>query len=130
MSCHNESCSCNNKKSGCGCSGCGSGGKSCGCGCSKCSCGEKKSCGCGCSGCKGESCKSEMFLKLADEAWMCVLKDKMKEHIKQNCPYMDELAKMVTEANNARWKHKEESENCCGDFDSKLESFFKTCKKK
>lgn len=96
-----------------------------------CSC---KSCNCSCHA--KETCGSEegdmsfYFLELADEAWSEVLKDKIKEHIlaTQN-DRMTELAKIVAEGNNARWRHKMEKKQGCMDFKEKLCQFFSRPKK-
>lgn len=99
-----------------------SNGCSCGssCGCSKSQCGCKKS---DCS--KGEGCNyAAKFLELADQAWMDVLKEKIKENIRQNSPHLDELAKVISEANHERWKHKMEEKSCCGGYEEKLKKFF------
>lgn len=70
------------------------------------------------------------FLEAADCAWMEVLKDKIKEYIlsTQN-DRMTELAKIVAEANNQRWRHKMEKKQGCMDFKEKLCNFFSKQKK-
>lgn len=86
--------------------------------------------------CKKEECyhghgqeKHEEFMKLlletADCAWLEVLKDKIKEHIlaTQN-ERMAELAKIVAEANNQRWKSKMEKKRACKEFHEKLHHVF------
>lgn len=64
-------------------------------------CGEKK-----CHQEKGCTC-SEDFLKLADEAWMEVLKEKIKAEIKKekDCE-LNKLAEIIAKANCEKWKHK------------------------
>lgn len=114
---------CQCQKNHCACSngGCGSQ-SSCSCGCSSsCPCSQKGS-SCGCKG-SGESWSSK-FLELADQAWMEVLKEKMKEHIKTNSKNIDELAKMIAQANEERWQKKIDSKHCCDNFDEKLKGFF------
>lgn len=105
--CHSQS-SCSDK--GCGCQ------HSCGC-----SCHQKGSCG------SQQSCESnaDKFLALADQAWMEVLKEKIKENIKANSKHLDELAGLIAEANHERWKKKIDAKSCCGSFEEKLKSFFK-----
>jgi len=78
--------------------------------------------------------KSHKLLEIADMAWVEVLKEKIKEHIKANDPKMDELAKIVSEANHKRWKHKmekekcfEEHDKCCEDFEHQLCQLFSCC---
>ncbi len=73
---------------------------------------------------------SSWFLDIADEAWTEVLKDKIKEHIlaTQN-ERMTELAKIVSEGNNQRWKHKMEKKKGCDEFKQRLAHFFSQSKK-
>lgn len=87
---------------------------------------------CGCSCCAEESCcheeeecctKSEKLLEIANLAWVEVLKDKIKEHILANDKKIDELAKIVAEANHRRWKQKIENEKCCSNYDQCCEDF-------
>lgn len=68
---------------------------------------------------------TDFFLEVADEAWAEVLKDKIKEYIlsKQN-KQMTELAKIVADGNNQRWKTKMEKKRGCAEFREKLCSFF------
>ncbi len=110
---------------------CCGGGSSCGCGCSSCGCGGG-SCGCGChqkSCCSEGSCcdYAENFLALADEAWMEVLKDKIKEHILSNDQKINEIAKIVAEANCERWKKKMACDHCCDSYEDKLSALFESC---
>ena len=50
---------------------------------------------------------AEQLLKLADEAWMEVIKEKIKEEIRQhNGEHIDQLAKLVSEMNHKRWTDK------------------------
>lgn len=104
------------------CSGgsCGCQAKSCGCNKSQCGC-QKSSCGS-----SGEkSCNmADKFLELADQAWMEVLKEKIKENIKANAKNMDDLARLISEANHEKWQKKIESKKCCGGFEERLKSFF------
>ncbi|MFC2049430.1 hypothetical protein ACFLR2_02000 [Chlamydiota bacterium] len=73
---------------------------------------------------------SAWFLEIADEAWTEVLKDKIKEHIlATNNERMTELAKIVSESNNQRWKLKMEKKQACGDFKEKLFRLFSNPKK-
>jgi len=62
---------------------------------------------------------------------MEVLKEKIKENIKANSKNMDELARMISEANHERWKKKMDEKSCCGCFEEKLKNFFEqSCKAK
>ena len=78
-----------------------------------------------------DSCdKEKFFIELADEAWTCALKEKMKEYIlKTQGDRLEELAKIVAEGNNQRWRHKMEKKQSCMDFKEKLCRFFGQAKK-
>lgn len=116
-SCQKQSCGCANGNCGCSCHR--SAGACGGCGQKNCTCGSNNS---------GGSCSSK-FLELADQAWMEVLKEKIKDHIRANNKNIDELAKLVSEANHERWKKKIEEKSCCGGFEEKLRNFFaNSCK--
>ena len=105
------------------------------CCCENCNCGcheNHGSCSCSCHDChdhsdEKECCYSEAFLELADEAWMEVLKDKIKENILANDKKINELAAIVAEANHARWKKKMDDQNCCDGYKEKLHNFFHQC---
>lgn len=65
------------------------------------------------------------LLELADEAWMEVLKEKIKDHIRtKNGAHLDKLAKLVSEANNSRWSHRLSSQTEAGEFQDKIHDFF------
>jgi hypothetical protein len=90
-----------------------------------------------CCPCHAKHCEEDQhdafascLLEAADEAWMEVLKDKIKEHIlsTQN-DRMSELAKIVSEGNSQRWKNKMEKKAGCSDFKEKLCNFFGQNKK-
>lgn len=69
---------------------------------------------------------AHQLLELADEAWMEVLKEKIKDNIRQhNGPHLDALAKLVSETNNNRWKGKLGLQNTVEDFKEKLNNTFK-----
>lgn len=104
---------------------------SCSSGKSSCSCGG--GCGCGCSNCKcscHQQCKySEELLQLADEAWMELLKEKIKEEIAQSAgEQISKLAKLVSTANHARWKDKMQGKKDHEDFECQLKNLL--CNKK
>jgi hypothetical protein len=68
---------------------------------------------------------SEYFLQIADEAWEEVLKDEIKKQIlATQKERMSKLAKIVSEGNNRRWKHKMEKKQGCAEFHEELSSFF------
>ncbi len=86
---------------------------------------------CSCSCCKDhhhhdEACHfHEELLELADDAWMELLKEKIKAQIQAvSGSHLDELAKLVNETNHARWhnifaeKRNEES------YKERLHNFF------
>lgn len=56
-----------------------------------------------CCGCDHEGGFSDQFLALADEAWMEVLKEKIKENILKNDARIKELAAIISETNHERW---------------------------
>jgi len=64
------------------------------------------------------------LLDIADEAWMEVLKEKIKEHIRANDHKIDELAKIVSEINRERWHHKIAKHQICEDYEKRLQSLF------
>lgn len=121
--CQSSSGCCGSGECGCHTSCCG-GQKSCNC-CSCCQCGCQKG---SCHGSNGKECHhAEKFLELADCAWMEVLKEKIKDHIRNNAQHLDELAKLVSEANKERWQKKMDNKKCCGHFEDQLKEFFSRC---
>lgn len=63
------------------------------------------------------------LLCLADQAWMEVLKEKIKEEIlKTSGKHLDQMAKLVSEANHKRWKEKLAEKKQLEDFDDDLKS--------
>jgi hypothetical protein len=81
-----------------------------------------------------ESCKGTKLLELADEAWMELLKEKIKAHILKTDTKLDELAKIVAEANHKRWSHKmkqdkcdSEFDQCCDEYKDQLCKLFSSC---
>lgn len=67
----------------------------------------------------------EELLELADEAWMEVLKEKIMENIRSNCPSIDELAKIVSEGNNKRWASKMAARHECESLKQKIHNHFR-----
>lgn len=66
------------------------------------------------------------LLQVADEAWMEVLKEKIKaEILHHNGAQLDALAKLVSETNNHRWSGKLGLQNTVDDFKCKLDQIFK-----
>lgn len=69
---------------------------------------------------------SEQLIQIADEAWMEVLKEKMKAQIEaQSGKHLDKLAKLVTEENENRWHDKTKNTNHVHEFRDKISAFFK-----
>lgn len=101
---HGESSSFAHHQAGSGSCGC-TGGHQCGqcCqSCSKCQC----SChqGCSCGGC----CEQQALklLALADEAWLEVLKERIKDIIASHDSKIEEMAQIIAQANRERWHDK------------------------
>lgn len=68
---------------------------------------------------------SNQLFELADEAWMELLKEKIKEQIKASSKeQMDNLAKIVSDANHARWQGKTAGYRNQEEFHDKLRAFF------
>lgn len=64
---------------------------------------------------------SNDLLALADEAWMEVLKEKIKDQIRATSSrHLDQMAKLVTDVNHFRWKHKMEEKSNEEEFENKL----------
>lgn len=65
---------------------------------------------------------ADQLLALADEAWMEVLKEKIKDQIRStSSAHLDALAKLVSETNHNRWKHKMEGKSNTEDFEANLQ---------
>lgn len=72
---------------------------------------------------------SQQLLELADEAWMCVLKEKIKKQIESTCSaQLDELAKLVSETNKQRWKQKMCADHSCAEFEDKVKEILSSHK--
>jgi len=94
------------------------------------------SCGCGC-GCgshhhhhdeEGGCHCAEKFLAIADEAWVEVLKDKIKSKIlTHKGEHMEKLAEMIATANGEKWKNKISAKMKCNQFKDNLKEFFSSC---
>jgi len=92
------------------------------CNCGKnCKCGEKYLK----SYLESNSTHEEKFLQLADEAWMELLKEKVKSKIEKNQgENLDKLAEIITQANKAKWKQKLSAEYNSEEFKNSLKDFF------
>lgn len=82
-----------------------------------------------CDAGQGESDFAHDLLELADEAWMCLLKEKIKANIASTSgAHLDKLAALVSEANKQRWDHKMAKHQVLEGYREKLAEFFH-CKK-
>lgn len=90
-------------------------------------------CGGGCTCSHGHECSHDhdqqdfaiQLIEMADQAWMEVLKDKIKEHVQAaSTKNLDELAKLVADANHERWKTKMAKEKGRKEFREKVTAFF------
>lgn len=65
----------------------------------------------------------EELLALADDAWMELLKDKIKAEIeKANGPHMDKIAKLVADANCAKWGNMIQAKVKCNEYKENLKA--------
>lgn len=90
-------------------------------------------CGCGAKisiySDEGYECNcSDKFLKIADEAWMEVLKEKIKcKIIAHKDEHMEKLAELIAKANGEKWKNKIASKTKNNQFKDELKAFFSSC---
>ena len=71
---------------------------------------------------------AEKFLEIADEAWVEVLKEKIKEKIlTHKGEHMEKLATIIAKANGDKWKNKISSKTNCNDFKETLKEFLREC---
>lgn len=112
--CNDGSCSTNSHAHGQG-SGCGQ--KGCGCG---------ENCHCkSCCGKHEHGHFSDELLALADEAWMELLKEKIKQKIEETTgQHLDQLASIVSTANHTRWNNKMGLCKNNEDYEAKIADFF------
>lgn len=100
-----------------------------------CGCGSESGCKCGCGSHhhhhhdnENECHCAEKFLRIADDAWIEVLKDKIKEKIiAKKGDHIDKLAEMVATANGEKWKHVISAKTKCHKFKDNLKEFFSSC---
>jgi hypothetical protein len=68
---------------------------------------------------------AHQLLEMADEAWMEILKDKIKSKILESSgAHLDQLAKLVSDSNKERWKHKIAGNAVANDYRDKFSEFF------
>ncbi len=73
-------------------------------------------CGCGCD-------MHEKLLLLADDAWMELLKEKIKAEIdKSNGQHMDKIAKLVADTNCDKWGHMIQAKVKCNEYQDNLKA--------
>lgn len=99
---------------------------------------EGKGCGCSCKECKANNCCCENSCKcsfckklvcLADEAWLEVVKDKLKEEIKKaDGAHIDKLVQLVSSFNRERWKAKMSEKAATEEFEDKMRDLW-SCNK-
>lgn len=90
------------------------------------SCGAHHEC---CGSCNhhsvGEKDFAHQLLEMADEAWMEILKEKIKDKILESSgAQLDQLAKLVSDSNKERWKHKIAGNAVASDYRDKFSQFF------
>jgi hypothetical protein len=62
---------------------------------------------------------------MADEAWMCLLKDKIKQKIEAlSGSHLNELADIVATSNHKRWVDKIASKEASEDYEDRVADFF------
>jgi len=62
---------------------------------------------------------------MADEAWMCLLKDKIKQKIESlSGEHLSELADIVATSNHKRWSDKMAASDAVDDYEDKIAEFF------
>lgn len=74
---------------------------------------------------------ADRLLALADEAWMELLKDKIKAEILAiHGDQLDKVAKVVSGANSGRWQHKLAADKNAGNYRQQLGALFcgESCK--
>ncbi len=70
----------------------------------------------------------ERLLKLADDAWFEVLKEKIKEEINANCDgKMAEIAKLVASSNQAKWGNMIQGKVQCEEYKQSLKNLMTSC---
>jgi hypothetical protein len=86
-----------------------------------CSCCCHQQCQCDCH--KQQHKYADELLRLADEAWMEVVKEKIKEEIRQNSgEHLKQLAQLVAASNQKRWSEKLSEKKNHDDFEGQLKN--------
>lgn len=82
-------------------------------------------------GCHQQKPYCEQLLELADEAWMELVKDKIKEAILQHSgEHLTKLAQLVSKTNHQRWADKLDEKKNEQDFDNQLKDLMYCQKQK
>lgn len=83
-----------------------------------------KGCNCGCHG-DHEGDFAHELLEMADEAWMDLLRDKIKLQIETlSGKHLTELASLVANANHKKWIDKMAAGDSKDDYEDKVAEFF------
>jgi len=83
-----------------------------------CNCCCHRQCDCGCH---NKEKYSDQLIELADEAWMEILKEKIKaEILKKSGDHLTQMAQLVNEANHRRWQDKIDERKNAENFEDKL----------
>jgi hypothetical protein len=85
---------------------------------SDCGCCCHKQCGCPCH---HKQKYADQLIEIADEAWMEVLKEKIKDEIrKKSGDHLTQMAQLVNESNHKRWVDKIDERKNAENFDDRL----------
>lgn len=97
----------------------------------ECCCQKENTCSCGCQGKHhihehDDHCHcADKFLTIADEAWVELLKEKIKEKILEHKgEKIEQLAEIIAKANGERWRNKIKSKTKCHEFKENLKKHF------
>lgn len=75
--------------------------------------------------CEEEACASDIYIKLADQAWLNVLRKKMEENLEKHVGnHLGKVAEFVCEANKKRWKGKFAKNHCIEEYKEGLKRLF------
>ncbi len=96
---------------------------------SSCHCDCHKGCGCSChnksQGAEGECCVSDPLIQLADQAWMELMKEKIKAQFQASSgSKMDGVAKVLASACGAKWQLKMATKQHRDDYKKNLSEAF------
>ncbi|OGI02291.1 MAG: hypothetical protein A2Y25_10150 [Candidatus Melainabacteria bacterium GWF2_37_15] len=91
-----------------------------------CKCGEHYQCACKHEHSHKDKCSyRDELLELADEAWMEVLKDKIKANIlAKKGDEVQKLADIISKANGERWENKMKAKRNMEDYKNTLKDYY------